>query len=572
MLLEAQSGTRAGRPRVLALLTAGLLSGALALAWLQVQSSRAVGPPRHISGTPLHVRLPRDWKPDPKHPQRFLIPIESRSWRSEFEFERRIQFTYKRLPHYEPLEELLRRPELGGLGSVTDARQARIGGFAAVELHQTVMLRMRRMRLPRQIISRFTCLPRGHLIKITYEPLTEFRPADADILDQVCASLQIDDPTLNAPPQEYLQRAGLVLPAEPDWCIVGPDFAEVAGVYIGGALDNAPTWSLAVFRTWLAADRSAVDLVADVAAHEWFAWDRERLALREQRRPDGALVATCPRPPASRADTSIVWAAAVAESASRAAVLTLRAAADDADRAIRAAERIAAALRFAPLDYLEALPEAAATGVTLAQDLRKRGPAPRWGRESVETIYRHAERDEAILVRRKALQRDPSRGYEGAQWHRLNGAREERLAWTIDGRADTYQWQADVFLDAVPARIVEQRARTGGDVSRQVFLAERPRARWEFTPGPAFVPPPVDSVVEGWVARLESGVALVEASSMLGSGTHSVLLRSLPSNDQFERVLVQHDYSPAGVIRVFDDARAEVEEEIWPDGSYRRAR
>jgi hypothetical protein len=569
MAFEVYTGTRPGRPRLLLIVNAALLLAALGLAGWQVYESHALGPVQRVGDTPLRVRPPRGWRADPRNPGSFVLPVADRGRQPAREFARRIQFEFIRLPAFQAPEQLLHSPALENFGQVAQARRARIGKYDALEALYVMPLQIGRMRLRGQIIVRFTCLPRGQLLKVIYEPLIDLRPSDEQILDAVCQSLHIDDPTLNDTPADYLAHAGLTFPLEPSWQMVGTDFEAVPGVFLGGSSDKGPAWAIGVLRTWLAAERTPQDLLRDVAAQEWLNWDVDRL-LREHRRDDGATVATIRHAGFGELNTDLPSAWVVSQSASQTVMLLVYAAPADAARADAVAEQLAGALQIAPLKEFSALADAEATGAKLLADLHKSGPAPRWGRESVETTYRQVAGEGTLVVRRGAVQRDPAQGYEGSVWRRMGRASEERQAWTLDGRALTYKWQADLLAGHAAVQIAEQRTRPEGPVTRRVVLDEQEGHRWNFTPGAAFVPPPAEDIIEGWVARHEAGAALVELSSPLGAGTHTALLRHLPPDGPYTRVLVQQDFWPLGSIEAFDDARAEMQQSIYPDAEYRR--
>jgi hypothetical protein len=581
MAFEVYTGTRPGRPRLLLIVNAALLAGTAALAWWQVRESRGLGPEQRVHDTPLLVRLPDGWQADPHNPRSFVLPVGARrGGRSAREFERRIEFDFTRLPTFRPLDQLLRLPELENLGQIAQVRRAHLGRCDAIEVHYVLPVQIGRLRVHGEIIARFTCLPRGHLIKVVYEPLIDLRPADEQILDDVCRTLRIDDPTLNGAPADYLARAGLKLPLEPDWQVVGADFEAVAGVFLGGSTDKGParrsespvaTWAIGLLRTWLAAGRTPQDLLSDVAAREWLIWDVQKL-IREQRRADGATCTTIRHPEFGAVNVLLPSAWVVSRSASQAVILLVYAGPEDAAQADAAAEKLATELQLEPLQELAELADAQAAGAKLVADLHKSGPVARWGRESAEATYRRVDPAEMVVVRRSAVQRDPAQGYEGSLWRRTDRAREEQQGWTLDGQAAAYKWQADLVYGSSLIHIAEQRARATGAVRREILIDERERQRFDFTPGAAFVPPPAEEIIKGWVARNEAAAAIVEMSSVLGSGTHTAWLRHLAPDGPYPRVLVQEDYWPLGSIEAYDDARAQTQYELYPSAEYRRVK
>jgi hypothetical protein len=572
MPFEVYTGVQPGRPRLLAVLTASFLAAALGLAWWQVQQSRALGVEHSIGELPLHVRLPKAWRPDPKNAQRFLLPVGDADRQSTFEFERRVQFDLFRLPNFEPLEMLLRSPELGGLGETVSVAPTRIGPYAAVELHQFVPLRLRRGILRREIITRLACLPRGHVLKVVYEPLTDLRPADRELLDEVCNTLRVDDATLNGAAADYLHRAGLTLTLDPTIQVVGTDFAEVPGVFLGGVVEGQPAWAIGVLRTWLAAGRSPADLLVDLAAQQWLLWDSQRLHVETSRRADGATIASVRHPTFGEGGPALTAARVVAQSPQQAVVLLVFAGSGEAEAADRQAEQIAGAIQIATLGDWPALADAEATGERLARDLQQAGAAPRWGRERTQTTYRKLGNDEMVVTERGAIQNDPSLGYEGSMWRRVGRAREERIVWTIDGHAQAYRWEQSFFRGSSALQSIELRGEEGADVIRQMFVDERREQRWKITPTATFIPPPAESIIKGWIARGDMGAAIVSVASLAGPNMHTVLLRPLPAQSSHPRVLVQQDFWPLGGIEEYDDARGETYQETYPNATYRRVK
>src|SRR5512140_2146919 len=99
MLFEVYTGAKPGRPRLLLFVTAGLLAGALGLAWLQVRAGHTLGPEARVGDTPLWVRLPKGWRADPEHPQRYIL---SSGGGAREIFERSLRIDFVRLSDFEP--------------------------------------------------------------------------------------------------------------------------------------------------------------------------------------------------------------------------------------------------------------------------------------------------------------------------------------------------------------------------------------------------------------------------------------------------------------------------------------
>lgn len=578
MVMEVYTGSRPGRPTLLLLLCAGVLALVLGLAWGQVRLVRALGPELRVAGTPLLVRLPREWRVDPENSSRFILPIRHEGWRrSALGFERRVQLYYETLPRFLPTDQLLERFDLTGPRGLLGLRATRIGPYPAVEARRVDTVRWRRYAIRREVVTRLASLPRGEVIVVIYEPLDTFRPADAEILDEICATLRVDDEALTRSRGELLAAAGLELELPPDWTVAGARLPRVAGVHVGGVDDGVPAWSIDILRTWLAEGRAPSDLLLDLAASEWTDPDGQA-EVRAEPRSDGVAVARIRHPGFGRADEPMPSAWIVAESADRAALLLVHAGPRQAAAADRAAEKLAGELRLASIALLSNLAAATEGAQRLVERLATHGPVPRWGREAVDVTYlgRIGATEFELQSRRAADARDPQRGYQGVDVLRRDDVRGRALRlttqWRVDGRAGAYSYTTEVPAESGILAVTEERAAADAPVRRTRALERSVRPRvLEFRPGPRFVPPPLESLVVGWVARREVPTALLEASSLLGRSTHSVLAVSLDADGAYPRALVLQDYHPIGMVQAFDDDRAVVEHEMTPRYEFRRA-
>lgn len=576
MQFEVYTGARPGKPRLALVISAVMLAGVLGLAWIQARDKSALGPAQRVGDSPVWIRPPRDWRADPEDPYAIILPAREEGWRRRvFPFERRIRLEWERLPTFRPLEDLLRLKRLDDPRSVDSLRASRIGPFDALEVHKFVPKRIGRSNFLRETIVRITCLPRGHVLTVEYDPLIDIRPADLEILEDVSASLRIDDRTLSGPPDAFLRQAGVDIPLEPGWQVVGADFPEVPGVFVGGSLNGVPRWSLGVFRTWLAPGRTVEDVLADFAAEHWQVWDIPAL-LAESTGADGSRVTTLRHPASDQAATIVPSVRFIDRAPGQRVLLYLFTGAPHVDAADRIASDVAHALRVLPLETLPDLPAAIAAGESLATTLAQHGAVSRWGRGSKTTYTGNTPGGRvALLVSREARGRNAERGYEGLQLAQReggrNGRREERTWWSLDGGAQAYEWQSDFYLGQEQVYVRERRITPDGPVTRTLQIDDTPPRRTSFTPGPAFVPPPAETVVEGWVARGEAPAALVERSAPFGTGTHTALLRHLPPEGDRTRVLIQLDFWPLGQIEVFDETRNELEAVIfYPEAVLRR--
>jgi hypothetical protein len=379
----------------------------------------------------------------------------------------------------------------------------------------------------------------------------------------------VEDASLSGDPQQHLASAGLRVQQRPEWLVVGPHFAEVPGVHIGGTEDGLPAWSIAIFRTWLSFGRTPRDLLADFAADVLWIHDAAD-ALTEERRGDGATITTLITP-AEHNEAAVRSVRVVVQDDERAALLVLYAEPENSAADAVAAE-LARTLELVPLAHFPDLAAATAAGARLAADLRARGAQPRWGSLPVTTTYRAAGRNDFIKTQRAARGGDPENGYEGRSDQQAGDALRRRVDWTLAGDAVAYTWQTWQILGGPEVEITEQRESAASPVLRRFRLDDRRSWTWSFTPGANFVPPPAEPVVQGWVARGEADAALFEMSTQRGRATHGELMRRLAPEGAYLRVLVQLDYLPEGVVILFDEARAE--EQAWVDTSttYRRLR
>lgn len=581
-MVEVHTGAKPGRPQLLLVFSAALLMTMLGLAWLQAHQTRALGPEQAVPGTPLRVRLPQTWQPDPADPQSFLLPCKSAARREAVGFERRLRFEFVELGTYQPLDALLRAMHLTTATRASPPRATRIGPYPAVEVRKIESRRLsNRQTLRRERIVRFTCLPGGQLIKITYEPLLAVRPADFEILDDVCDTLHLEGPALGRRPEEYLVAAGLRFPLRQDWTITGPAIAEVPGLYLGGTENGAPAWSLGVFRTWLAAGRQPRDLLADLAAEQWLLLDADA-HIETSQRADGAWIASVRHPRFGVTDERLASAWVVAVSEDRAAILLVRAGPKEAAAADDMARRLASVIEFEPLAVFSSMAAAERAGKRLVDELHRNGPKPRWGSARADASYvgRSPASSSWLTVSREARHHDPQQGYEGVQmlWSGAPAGTASRdlkrwaqrrpvsrtSSWNLSARASTYEWTHSRLDEPPPLTIVEHRQQGDGTVVREIEFEGRRAFHRTYRPGAGFAPPPVEEVITGWVAREEAEMAVIEVSSLLGASTHTLFLRALPPDGDYPRVLIQQDYWPLGAIQAWDDDQAETVYETYP--------
>lgn len=569
MPMEVHLGSRPGKPRLLLFSCATVLVLSLAAAWVQVRDARALGPEVRIADTPIRVQLPRDWIRDPSNPQAFLLPIRGESRRSMFGFERRMQFSYRRWPHREEIGHIL---ESMGLRTTLQAEKTRIGRHPAVQVKTLVPTRIGRKLLQRELLVRVASLPDGQSITVIYEPLLDLRPADAEIMDDVCRTLRLDGDEALPTPAESLARAGVRIPVGHAWQIASLGPQTTPAVAISDSVDGVPTWTVEVQRTWLAHGRTPVDLLADLVAEAWQDFDAPDVEVVQ--RPDGATIYSMKYPYGDTQAVVVTGAWIVSRSADRTALLRLYADLSDSAAAVAAVDTLAQQIEVEPLPAFADLGNAEEAGLRLARDIRQRGPTARWGRTAVELNYDGRLRGIASGADWQSVWRETKRRYDAEDdsyagqdvvWLVPEQRRRPRdvpywaESWRSAVSGTAYEYQRDFTLGDSLVSVQETWMPGATEVKRTLSINGRREKRRRFVPGPAFVAPPLEEVVAGWVARGDvAKSAVIEVSSQLGPGTHTVLLSQMPPDGALPRVLIQDDYAPFGRVMTFAEETAEV--------------
>lgn len=550
-------------------LSALLLVGVLGLAYVQVRMARALGPYQEVAGTPLRVRLPHRWKPMENRRGSFALTVERRG-------ERRLHFYYQQRPGFTSVARLVDELGLADSADLETLSTARIGDFDAVQVRLTNWQRQFGFVVKAgEELVRLASLPDGNLIHVVYEPLGDIGPADEEIFDGVCRSLEIDDPRYAQPRENLLNRVGVDITLDDEERVVAPRIDGVPGFYIGGSLEGVPTWSLGVFRTWLGLGRTPQDLLMDLAADQWLEWDRaDDVVVR--RRSDGATMARLRHARYGLTEEELPEAWVISTGPDTTVILFVRAGARDIETASRAAEEIAETLQIQPLEDWPSIAAAESAGKTLVRRLTERGAVPRWGREPITATYvgQTLRGRQFVQIHRQAVGRDPTgAGYEGSmrQWLGTRSRREpdQVVEWTLDGQAAVYVWKLNIRYKESAVRMREVRRVAEGPVVRELAIPELGARDFRYQPGAAFVPSPAAEILAGWVARGDlTPAALIEESSIWGSGTHTTLLRTLPPENGQPRVLTLTDYWPLGSIHAFDDDAAITVQEMYPTALY----
>jgi hypothetical protein len=552
-MFEVYAASRPGRPVALLVLVSATLAGTLGLAWLQARSKRALGPEQTIPGTPLTVRVPRGWVADRQDPGSFVLPVRRViRGREVLVADRQIRFEYRRLPGFTPPESLF-PPEK--LQSPLQLEPARIGRFPAVQVRQSERRQWRRQALMVPVILRVAVLPNGDLISVRYTPMTDLTLADLHLLDSVCDSLRLRDPHLCASAPEAEQRAGVQLEFERSWQVALAEFEEVPGFFIGGLIDRWPGWALGVFRTFLACGRRPADLLLDFATACWRLPESEAI-IETSRREDGAELAVLRHPQPGRNRHRVASVRVVSESARSSVMLFVFTDAEHLAAADSVADRVARQIRIEPLDAIPPLEEAELAGRNLAATLTEAGAVPWWGQLPVQLSYRGQSwrGEESVLLVREPTGRNPVRGYRATIRRRFSNGADEHEQWRIDGRGIAYEFATEMYVtDGLRIGVREARAGAEEPVSRLVTFNDVERYVRSFRPGPTFICPPLEGLAEAWVARQNGGFCVNESSTLLGRGTCARLLRNLPADGPYARVLVLEDFCPFGTIVAVDD-------------------
>ncbi len=551
---ELHVGTRPGRPGLMLMASAALLAGMLGLAWVQTYAARALGPPVELPGTPLVVRVPHGWVPSSDTPGVFLPELSADGGRrGELEL-RLIQFQFTRTPVFQPLGSVERELLVHG-SEIVDRRPARIGRFDGVEIVRRDPTR--RFDLLRVI--RVACLPKGEIIRIDYVTLTEPTPADFQLLDAICAAVEVREPAYQAGREAALAAAGIAAELPAEWHVSGAEFDGGENFRVQGMVDGYPGWVLSAGRSWLSAGRTPRDLLASVAEHFWMPLAREPV-YEESTRPDGLTVAKVTHPRIG-ATTDRYQSARVVVAAPHDVLLILTI--SDADHwkaAEAAADALAGAVRFVDGGRAERLAAAEAAGRQIVQDVRERGMSSWWAGQP-QRVYLLGVvglRQVALVSERQPLSGE-EKGYSGFDLLRLDSGEDRESAhWAVADRGDEYVYslRQDFELALTPLRLQldERRTSASRGVTRTLLLNERESTQ-EFVPGESFICPPLEALVEWIVAQSESGTSVLVEVSTRGPGppTRTRIYRPYaPDARGRPRLLRLEDFSPGADLLTFD--------------------
>ena len=559
--MEVYTGAKPGRPVLALVMTAVSLVLVLGLAWVQLSNRRALQDETVINGTPLVVRPPKDWLRNEQAPGKFFLPAPSgRQWRG-VPFSKQITFEYRRLPEF--------------ISPVTYERSApsRLAGLPAVQTRLPDEEQTHR-HAASNAIERVAVSPRGDVIRVELQTLTGVTMADLALLNVVAEAVRVETGGLGVAPAEALARAGVTASVDDDWTAALPEYDEVAACYFGGGIEGMPVWSVAILRSWLAHQRTLVNLLEDYAARHWGRTPRE-ISIETFARDDGLTVAHLR--PLGRHQQSIAAVWAVAGADSEVAMMPVYANFDVAIVAgDKAAEKLARTMEFTGPGNVPALDEALRVGRELVETVQQKGALPWWGRQVSRSCFlgdtpRGAE---TWVMSRRPIADDPQRGYIGFVVNRYaSGLNVSR--WMLGPHARTYVdiEETSVQLALGPTRVQRyakgKRPAPDGDVTHLVN-DEGNQTQSGFSPGPAFLPSAALGIAEYLVAAGRSDTCIIESAQLRGRGAYTMLLRRLPPDDAGRlRVMLQDDLSPTPSIYAYDED-AELQAVDYPYAKIRR--
>ena len=328
-MFEVHTGSKPGRPTVLLLLAAGVLVVALGLAWVQVQSTRALGEAVSLEGTPLLVRAPEGWVRDAKNPRLFGKPIRKIIWGREISAaERTVEF------HYNDFSGQFMR--MFKVAAAYPAQPAQIGEWDGVQY----VVERNSPRMPGQKVLRWATIPGGGQIGVEYTPLAELSHGDLYLLDEICRAVRVEGAGSAPAPATLPARAGVSFPIAAGWEILGPDVAYGPGFWVQKVEGDRPVWAIGVFRRSLGRADSESFLRLEARRLGWVG--QPQGGYRE----DGALVGVLRHPAPERSGSVVAALWVVTKSSTRAAVIYVLAVPAYAERADDAAEELAGTLEF----------------------------------------------------------------------------------------------------------------------------------------------------------------------------------------------------------------------------------
>lgn len=329
-MFEVHTGTKPGRPAVLALLSAGALVGTLGLAWTQVRGSLALGDEIQIDGTPLIVRSPRGWTQDGRNPRVFGKLVRKRVWRREvWAAERTLEFYYN--------DFLFQYTQMFQAAPMQATQPGRVGPWDGMQYQWRERSRTGEVHKLYRVVS----TPEHAQIGVEYTPLGEVSHGDLQLMDVVCDAVRLDESGRGIAPEELLGYVGVDFPLAAGCEVVGPDNLDGPTVWVQKIEGGRPVWALGVVRRYVREETERLLLITEAKQY------MPRLAEeRVFKRDDGTEIRVIPNPDALRGGSVFVSLWLVRQSAGESALIYTLADPRRADEALEAAAELAERLRF----------------------------------------------------------------------------------------------------------------------------------------------------------------------------------------------------------------------------------
>lgn len=559
MLVEVHTGGRPGRPVVLLLLVAAALAGALGLAFAQVVAKRALGARRTLPNAPMTFRPPAQWTADPKRPGEFYLALHEGDREGRGRIERRVRFAYRRHAAFVPPEVLVRAMDLSWqeLGRSFDPVPVMVAGIPGLQVTRQKLTPFRGRMLAVQTVLRIACTAMGEELLIEYTPLTDLTYADVELLDDLSQAMALESGAARSA-EQILASAGMRAPVPAGARVEPPALDAVRGFGFVGREAGLPRYSVGVYRTWLPGARTPTDLVRDCVVERWRV-AADLVTIDEVTRDDGARVAWASARGPRSTPHPLRCIGVIAKGSADAALVLVHS--DEAFQSAAEAAGLAVAegLECEP-GFDRVLEDASGAATAFVPLLRERGAVPWWGglRDAQLFLGRIGGAPFELRQQRAALAREDGAGFEGADVV-VHGSTRDLLQWRLDDRGVGYsaQWELDFGPAGMTRRIeVRERRTAEGGVVHRVISARGARGEMSYSPGAAFIAPPVESLIPLYAHSKPAGAAwLFEVSAPLCDSTRHVLFTALGEDaGGMARVLLQDDVAPEGVIFEFRDS------------------
>lgn len=560
-LTEVYSSNRPGRPVLMLVLCAALLCGTLGLAWMQSRVARALGPLTAIPGTPLAVCPPPGWISSRNRPGLFeqISQVRRTIWGDQQQVARRIEIGYRQFPHHVSAADALLKLGLADREALETALPAKIGKFDGVEVRWESAVQIGRRAWIRGRLVRAATLPRGDVIFVDYQPLGQITLGDQTLLNDVCATVQVESVGLGASRAALQRRLAARIDIDAAWRI---DLAEadfVAGAHIAGAGYDGD-WSLSLFRSWLGPQRSLQDLAREAIANTHaVAADAVPCEPQSSAGARGQVFRARWRLP-SDAGNEMREAWVIGQSPQHVLLVLVFGDGDGEALGSAAAERICRTAQLADLPAFAQLDAMRGRGLAEIDNLRAGNVRSLWGDRARQSVYqlRHGAVDGRYEVSRRPIRGSAPFGYEGAERTRIDtaaGALQvvDAQEWVCDVGGRQFEQRRSIDIGAAQVRISDRLERGESRMSRSIG-----DERATIALPPDFVPSPLFDVFAYMSLRGAGASTVATTLSAFGSKACEVMITALPSPPDRPRALIRWDFDPAGHLYEFDAADGEL--------------